>query len=337
MWLHVPRCGSSPSVQASECTTLDSERLSMLERFVTSSGKHSPPRSWSLSWKRNAWMKRLSGLTLPLSTLERGAERWIASLQDCPANPTQLPAENSATPTSGHSGKATDQSPNSSESSASVSPPWSSLRTSQLGFLADGFDLSEKNYADWVTSSKVRSSSLRKMLARRISESASGSWPTATVSSEAQTQDNPTPNQTGGTTLPGAVRQWQTPDANLFSSRKQVVKSWPTPAARDEKGTNSEAHVNGGGSEPHGSASELRGIFAPGPLDARWTGIITDSPHLAPALEPGVRVLAHGFAWVVDESRRHQLRAIGNGGVPLCSAVAFGILARRVSQGESVG
>lgn len=70
-------------------------------------------------------------------------------------------------------------------------------------------------------------------------------------------------------------------------------------------------------------------LFAPGPLDARWARIIADHPHLAPATEPGVRGLAHGFAWLVDESRRHQLRAIGNGAVPLCFAVAVRTLARR--------
>jgi len=69
------------------------------------------------------------------------------------------------------------------------------------------------------------------------------------------------------------------------------------------------------------------GIFAPGPIDPRWPRIITDYPHLEPATQPGVRGVADGFTWLVDESRRHQLRAIGNGCVPLAVSLAFVTLA----------
>jgi hypothetical protein len=81
-------------------------------------------------------------------------------------------------------------------------------------------------------------------------------WPTATVTSGAQTADAPTPRQTGGTTLAGAVQKnWLTPRANepeedalAFSLRNgdrglhchgslsSQVKDWPTAASRDYKG-----------------------------------------------------------------------------------------------------
>lgn len=70
-------------------------------------------------------------------------------------------------------------------------------------------------------------------------------------------------------------------------------------------------------------------IFAPGPLDYRWAGIVTDRPDLAPATEPGVHMLADGMAYLVDESRNHQLRQAGNGVVALQAAVAIVTLARR--------
>lgn len=70
-------------------------------------------------------------------------------------------------------------------------------------------------------------------------------------------------------------------------------------------------------------------IFAPGPEDTRWRDIIAERPDLAPAVEPGFRVLADGLAVVVDESRADQLRAIGNGVVPPQAALAFVELARR--------
>lgn len=73
-------------------------------------------------------------------------------------------------------------------------------------------------------------------------------------------------------------------------------------------------------------------IFAPGPADGRWPGILAARPWLAPAIEPGVRGVADGDALVVDESRADQLRAIGNGVVALSAAAAFAILARRFDE-----
>lgn len=71
--------------------------------------------------------------------------------------------------------------------------------------------------------------------------------------------------------------------------------------------------------------------FPPGPTDRdAWARIIEASPHLAPAIEPGVRVLVDGLELVVDESRADQLRGGGNGVVPLQAALAFVSLARRL-------
>jgi DNA (cytosine-5)-methyltransferase 1 len=70
-------------------------------------------------------------------------------------------------------------------------------------------------------------------------------------------------------------------------------------------------------------------LFAPGPLDDRWAGIVADRPDLAPATKPGVRMLAHGMACLLDESRNHQLRQVGNGVVAAQAAYALVTLARR--------
>lgn len=76
-------------------------------------------------------------------------------------------------------------------------------------------------------------------------------------------------------------------------------------------------------------------LFAPGPGDlTAWRGILGDSPHLAPAVEPGLRVLADGLALVVDASRADQLRCAGNGVVALQAAVALVELLSRVERGE---
>lgn len=72
-------------------------------------------------------------------------------------------------------------------------------------------------------------------------------WPTPTAKSEAQTAQNPTPGQTGGTTLAGAAEQlWQTPvsddqvarEKGKFNSRGEPKLSgqaqmWTTPQAHD--------------------------------------------------------------------------------------------------------
>ena len=82
--------------------------------------------------------------------------------------------------------------------------------------------------------------------------------------------------------------------------------------------------------EPHGHVGlEGGSLFAPGPLSTRWAAIVANRPDLAPAVEPGVRMLADGMAYLVDESRAHQLRQVGNGVVPLQAAAAVVELLRR--------
>lgn len=98
------------------------------------------------------------------------------------------------------------------------------------------------------------------------------------------------------------------------------------PQGREFSGTRDG---NGGGSEAHGSALKLHRTFAPGPGDEIWEAYCSLFPHLAPAVESGVCVLADGLALVVDESRTDQLRAIGNGVVALTAACAYVELARR--------
>ena len=86
------------------------------------------------------------------------------------------------------------------------------------------------------------------------------------------------------------------------------------------------------GPHAHGPVAELCGpfIFAPGPQSEHWGSIIAHAPHLAPAVEPGLRVLVDGVAYLVDESRADALRCAGNGVVALQAAAAFSVLAQRL-------
>jgi hypothetical protein len=220
MWMHVPlECLAS--VPASGCTTLDLAQCSMLAQSATSSGKHSAPASWLRSWKQNAWMLRLSGLTLPPSTLERGAASWIASLRACHASPIPSPASGKGTTTDAPLVRETAQSSTSFASLPSVAPPWSSSRTSQLGLLGDGFGQLATNYADWVTSSKHRSSSLRTTLAHRINASESGSWPTS------RAEDSESCGNHGAAS----------------DALNKTAESWPTPKAQEDNSSPEAALV----------------------------------------------------------------------------------------------
>ena len=171
------------------------------------------------------------------------------------------------------------------------------------------------------------------------------------------------PNQAGSKgdlMLPSAAHHWTTPSAsdgtrggclteNMSgtSLTQQVRSIWPTPAVRDSKGPNSEEHatVTGGGSQAHEPTSQLCGLFAPGPADQRWAGILASQPWLSPALsiegehdaqtayqaaEPLLRGAPDGLAHGLDFGHRAQrLKCVGNGVVALQAATAFVVLARR--------
>lgn len=83
-------------------------------------------------------------------------------------------------------------------------------------------------------------------------------------------------------------------------------------------------------------------LFAPGPgATELWQDLLVRRPELRPAvssaeIESLVCDLDDGLAAVVDGSRTDQLRACGNGIVPLQSAVAITILSRRFEVKEGV-
>jgi len=70
-------------------------------------------------------------------------------------------------------------------------------------------------------------------------------------------------------------------------------------------------------------------LFAPGPADPAWPGILAERPWFAPAVEPGFCVLVDGKPILVDASRADQLRLSGNGVVALQASVAFVLLVER--------
>jgi site-specific DNA-cytosine methylase len=70
-------------------------------------------------------------------------------------------------------------------------------------------------------------------------------------------------------------------------------------------------------------------LFAPGPTDPRWPGILRDHPELAPAVEREVHKLASRVASRLGFSRTDQLRALGNAVTPACGCLALCVLMQR--------
>lgn len=95
-WLYLPFKESNSS-QASACWARDCEPgsttwISRIAPCATLNGKLTQPQFWSRAWKKARWMRHLSGPTLPPSTLESGAGKWIASLPDSHAKTCPSPA-----------------------------------------------------------------------------------------------------------------------------------------------------------------------------------------------------------------------------------------------------
>lgn len=321
------------------------------------------PQFWRRASKAAHWTRLLSGLTYAHSTLDAGAERWIASLRDSRAKTSA---------SLGGAPDLTERDPASSSKSCALptiavrgSSFW---RTSQASLLPPpplwtrpkATSTSARppaSWENWPTAGGTRNGSLFQrptwapaMGARGGSVSRGDAWATPDCNTSTYSNGHMGPN------LRQQSAQWPTPSASVANDREipeswharaartksatgannglpltVAATQWPTPAARDSKGANSEQHctLTGGGQEAHGPASELRGLFAPGPADSRWPEILAAHPCLAPALEPTFRSVVDGVAFDMGDSRSARLRCVGNGVVPLQAAAAVVVLARR--------
>lgn len=113
-------------------------------------------------------------------------------------------------------------------------------------------------------------------------------------------------------------------DAELagFGQMEQSA-SWERPLAESQRADSDDARLP---------------LFPPGPADRdRWAEILSDSPWLAPAVEPGVRSSSDELAVVVDAARADQLRTAGNGVVAVQGAAAFILLAQRAGVADELG
>ena len=211
MWLYVPST-CFPSAPEPVVWTSDSD--SLFERLAPSvawNTKHRPSSSWRSGWKRDALIRRLCGLTYEPSTADRGVASWIASL-------AASRVSRGASPESGR-GKTTRaiSGPTPSGSSESATPPGSSSKTWADSFGMDTSELSSPTLKALATGLR-RSSSRLRTSARRTAENGSSSWPTATAE-DAESSQARRPKDV---TLTEAAKEWQTPNGQMFASRKQL-------------------------------------------------------------------------------------------------------------------
>lgn len=198
-----------------------------------SSGKPTQrPLSWR-GWLTRPWIAHLSGTISQPSMAARGADSWISSLRGSRASPTARPAGGAATPTSERSG------PTSSASSASASRLRSSSRTSRATSVTS--PLFGENYEQWASDS-LRLSYIPPTNSERSTDGSGClfSLPTPTANSYGT-------NQGGAAGRTGPVRP----------SLETMVRTLPSPQARDWKGDGGTIADRGGKGPPLNEAIQI--------------------------------------------------------------------------------
>ena len=238
-WLYVP-------VSADLNSGSDSPSETPTELYVTSSGTLTlRPLSWR-GWQTRPWVKLLSGMIYSPSTLDRGAERWISSLPDSPASPSQSPASSEPKKTNATSSRE------SRRSFATWDRDSSSWKTCE-GCLPLAGEESLATYSEpWPTSGSTRSGSACEQAPWVPPTDASGfsSWPTPTIaatsgyserencaSSEANIGDTLTDMIWQGYPHSPPDPKTETPGRESSQSDPTLLRHWPTPGANDYKGS----------------------------------------------------------------------------------------------------
>lgn len=198
-YLYVPGLGDSTS-------ELNSQQAEWLARSVMWRGKPMRQQFWSHAWRKHSWLRRLSGVTSPPSTVRSGVESLISSLRATRVS-RSLPLESVLElMTRGTSG------PMSHASSGSAELDLFSSRTSPAICPSDSTK-SAATFKAWTTGLR-RASSARRKSAQAISERDCSSWPTPT-------EDNAN-NQGGPSRTKGAGN-------GGYSDQTVSARTWPTP------------------------------------------------------------------------------------------------------------
>lgn len=230
-YLYVPGSGDSTS-------ELNSQQAEMLARSVSWRGKLMRQQFWLRAWKKHSWLRRLSGVTSPPSTVVSGAESLISSLRATRVSRSLPLASVLELMTHGTSG------PMSHASSESAVQDLFSLRMSPA-ICPSGSTRSAATFKAWATGLR-RVYSARRKSAQAIAESVCSSWPTATSGNAT----NPN-SKRGADTLMGKAMIWPTATTSVQSGSAKygtesgrhagttltdAIQAWHSPCVADSDG-----------------------------------------------------------------------------------------------------
>jgi len=212
VWLYLPVSVGLNSEYNSPCH--------LVEPFVMSRGKPMLPRSLSRKWKKDGFMKRLSGLTLSPSTASLGLEKWISSVPDSLASLGVKPVNSKKPTTNGGFGMT------SLESFARLDLNTSSWRMSQASLTGEFLTFLK----DWPKSGSMLNGICyeRRKLAQIIKDKGrlfspivpreGVNFPTPMASDGMRTNLT---HQRGNPTLLGAVQMFPTPIVRDFKGGRK--------------------------------------------------------------------------------------------------------------------
>ena len=268
MWI-LPKQLISASALDTEALISDSSEFSQVaEQSLMWRSKPSQSRTWSQRWKRETWMRHLSGRTLRHSQQNRFAAWWTSSLVATRANRFQQQASDSEQKTQDTSGRFY------AEQYKLFSPEECSSKTSKDTSRLD----SPQSSATWkkmVTEQRGEYSvRLKSEQATRERESSSmESWPTATARDwkdspgqwmyNAKNPDGTHRNRTDQLARAVYSEQWPTPSASEVKDQgtdweklakcdkggrilrriaSMEVNSWPTPTTAEAQKISNKAN-----------------------------------------------------------------------------------------------
>lgn len=245
MWLYIPsppsRSAPASACLAKACEPHSSYTGASCAPFATWSGKPLQPRSLSALWKRESLIRRLSGLTCSPSTVQRGADAWICSLQDSRARTSASPAS-----VPGWMASVAGCSSTSSTlptlavraglfwrtSAPSLLPPpplWTKPKARSKSAPPPA------SWENWPTAGGTRNGSLFPR----------PTWATPDCNTSAYSNGLMGPN------LRRQAANWPTPDTGHERSKGDLMwpsaaAQWPTPASRDYRTPNSQSLADRG-------------------------------------------------------------------------------------------
>jgi len=214
MWLHIPTISCQSAQEQEASTSLSKFQSRMLALFATSKGKSKPPQFWQRAFKTKPCMKRLSGLTCPVSTANRSVDLWIASLAATRVSQTVLPDHVLEPKTT------VSSSTNLFGSQTKCGLAVSSARTSQ-GMRTDSLKPLSLHWKQWATALRQEYSA-REKWGQATDVKDCSSWQTPKVS-------------TGG---------WEKQkDGSKKLTLQGESETWPTPCAQNHKGSGKDCII----------------------------------------------------------------------------------------------